>query len=324
MASLTGESLEIFAEMTEPDVVALGGGHGLAVTIRAVRRYASRITAVVATADDGGSTGRLRSGMHIPAPGDLRRCLVAMTGADEQSVTQVEALSRNLLAEALEYRFAGTDVEGHALGNLLLAGLGAVTGDFVEATDEVSRLLGLDPAEARVLPATVEPVELCATTADGAQVSGQVAVSRNKLIEQVRLEPPGAVAPAGVAEAIRNADQIVLGPGSLYTSVLAAVIVDEVREALARTRARRVYVCNLRAETTETRDYDVGRHVEALWAHGIHPEVVLVDTDSPLLLGGLASSRRNGIEVVPADVARPHGLAHDSAKLALALAALVA
>ncbi|MGH9262100.1 MAG: gluconeogenesis factor YvcK family protein, partial [Acidimicrobiales bacterium] len=135
--------------MSGPDVVAVGGGHGLAATIRAVQRYAGCTTAVVSTADDGGSTGRLRSAIDMPAPGDLRRCIEAMAGDEGPP-----------LARALDHRFVGSDVEGHALGNLLLVGLTAATGDFVGAVDELSRLVGLDPAVGRVLPATTDPVVL--------------------------------------------------------------------------------------------------------------------------------------------------------------------
>jgi uncharacterized cofD-like protein len=286
-------------------VVAVGGGHGLAATIRAARRYARRVTAVVSTADDGGSTGRLRSGLSLPAPGDLRHCLAAMAG-DESGP----------LAEALEYRFTGTDVEGHALGNLVLAALTAVTGDFVAAVDEAARLLDLHPDEARVLPATAEPVELRAHTAAGVEVAGQVAVSETSDIERVRVVPGRPPAPEDAVDALLEADQIVLGPGSLYTSVLAAAVVDDVREAVAEGRGQRVYVCNLRAEASETRGYDVAAHVDALARHGVEPDVVVVQSGS-LPLGDL------GVRVVEADVARPHGLAHDSEKLAAALSSLV-
>jgi uncharacterized cofD-like protein len=299
-----------------PRVVAIGGGHGLAATIRAVRGYAAHTTAVVATADDGGSTGRLRSGMAIPAPGDLRRCLVAMAGAEEHP-----------LGRALEYRFAGTDVEGHALGNLLLAGLGAVTGDFLAATAEVARLLGLDPQRARVVPATVEPVELVATTGDGARVAGQVAVGRTEGIARVTLDPAGIKPPDGLPQMVLDADQVVLGPGSLYTSVLAAALVDELREALAATTARRVYVCNLRAEAAETRGYDVARHAAALQRHGVRPDVMVVQSGGPVGLAPdddvTALEAQLGLEIVTADVARPHGMAHDSTKLTSVLADLV-
>lgn len=297
-----------------PHVVAVGGGHGLAVTICAVRRYAGRTTAVVTTADDGGSTGRLRSALRLPAPGDLRRCLVAM--ADPY---RAEAGDRatSPLAAALEYRFTGTDIEGHALGNLLLAGLAEATGDFVEAVDEVGHLLGLDPAEARVLPATADPVVLRAWTRAGREITGQVAVSRAADLERVGLRPADACAPPAVVKALLDADQIVLGPGSLFTSVLAAVVVDDVRQAIEASGARRVYVCNLRAEIGESAGYDVAAHVSALRRHGVEPDVVVVQR------GGLPLGDP-GAEVVEADVTRPNGLAHDSARLAEVLAGLTA
>lgn len=299
------------ADRPGPRVVAIGGGHGLAATIRAVRRYAACTTAVVATADDGGSTGRLRSAKDMPAPGDLRRCLVAMAGIEQLP-----------LGRALEYRFAGTDVEGHALGNLLLKALGEVTGDFTAAVDEVARLLGLDPEVAKVVPATAEPVRLRGVTAEGAEVVGQVAVSTTLGVERVALDPPGARAPGGLVDAVKAADQVVLGPGSLYTSVLAAAVVDELREAVAVSEAQRVYVCNLRAEAAETRGYDVARHVDALRDHGIEPDVVLVHAPRGGS-GGLGIGAGPGVRLVTADVARPHGLAHDSVKLGTALAALI-
>jgi uncharacterized cofD-like protein len=302
--------------MLKPHVVAVGGGHGLAATIRAVRRYAGRTTAVVATADDGGSTGRLRDAMALPAPGDVRHCLVAMTGDDPTGASSP-------LVDALEFRFEGTDVAGHALGNLLLAGLAAVTGDFVAAVDEASRLVGLDPDVARVLPATVEPVVLRATVAGvpGGVLTGQVAISRAGGIDLVAMEPAGARAPAAAVEALVDADQIVLGPGSLYTSVLAAAVVDEVRRGIAESRGRVVYVCNLRAEGTETFGYDVADHVRALRRHGIAPDVVVTQAGG-LPLGGLGELGA-GVELVRADVARPPGVAHDGAKLAGVLAELL-
>jgi uncharacterized cofD-like protein len=298
------------ADADKLHVVAVGGGHGLAATIRAARRYARRVTAVVSTADDGGSTGRLRSGLTLPAPGDVRHCLVAMAGAGGAPEKAAP------LAEALEYRFAGTDVEGHALGNLVLAGLTAVTGDFATAVDEAARLLALDPDEARVLPATAEPVELRARTVAGGEVVGQVAVSQTSGIDRVRIVPERPPAPADAVDALLGADQIVLGPGSLYTSVLAAAGVEDIRRAVAEGRGQRVYVCNLRAEASETRGYDVAAHVAALARHGIEPDVVVVQPGT-LPLGDVRA------RVVEADVARPHGLAHDSEKLADALEALV-
>jgi uncharacterized cofD-like protein len=301
-----------------PRVVAVGGGHGLAATIRATRRYAGCVTAVVATADDGGSTGRLRRDMPaLPAPGDIRRCLAAMA-AEGDAGDHDEPL-----AGALEFRFEGTDIEGHALGNLLLAGLTAVTGDFAAAVDEVARLLGIDPARGRVVPATAEPVRLVGRTAAGAEVAGEVEVSRTGGLRRVRVVATGhgagcPPAPKAVIEALAEADQVVLGPGSLYSSVLSAVAVEDVRDAIAASRGQRVYVCNLRPEPAETLGYDVAAHVEALVRHGVTPDVVVVQP-------GAYRPRPRTLEarVVEVDVARPHGLAHDSAKLGEVLSALL-
>lgn len=289
-----------------PHVVAVGGGHGLAATIRAVRRYAGRTTALVSTADDGGSSGRLRSAIDMPAPGDVRRCVEAMAGA-----------SGHPLTPALEYRFDGTDLAGHALGNLLLAGLHAVTGDFVVATDELSRLLGIDTGAGRVLPATTEPVVLQAHVPGRPPVTGQVTITGTAGIERVVVAPADAAVPDDVVEALVGADQVVLGPGSLFTSVLAAAVVDGVREALKRSPGRRVYVCNVRAEQGETRGYDVADHVEALRRHGIEPDVVIAQR------GGLPLGALRGVEVVETDVVRPNGLAHDPALLGAVLARLL-
>jgi uncharacterized cofD-like protein len=287
-----------------PWVVVLGGGHGLATTIRAVRHYAATTTAVVATADDGGSTGRLRAALDLPAPGDVRRCIEAMAGPDGAP-----------LAGVLGYRFEGTDVAGHALGNLLLAGLVAATGDFVGAVDELCRLVGLDPERGWVVPATVEPVTLRAVTAGGWIVTGQVAVAGTVGIDHVIVEPVEARAPEAALDALAVADQVVIGPGSLYTSVLAAAVVEDVREALKQTPGRRVYVCNVQAEAGETRGYDVAAHVDALRRHGIEPDVVLVQRGA-LPRGYVAA------EVREADIVRPHGLAHDPEKLAKVLRTL--
>jgi len=288
-----------------PRVVALGGGHGLAATIRAARRYASCTTAVVATADDGGSTGRLRGALDMPAPGDVRRCIEAMAGD-----------GAGALAAALGYRFGGTDVEGHALGNLVLAGLAQATGDFVAAVDELCRLVGLDPAVGWVVPATTRPVVLRAETAAGERVAGQVAIAGTVGIERVTVDPVDVPAPDAALDALAAADQVVLGPGSLYTSVLAAAAVDDLREAVKQAPGRRVYVCNVRAEAGETRGYDVAAHVDALRRHGIEPDVVLAQR-------GALTRGDVGAEVVEADVVRPHGLAHDAARLGDALRALV-
>lgn len=281
-------------------VAALGGGHGLAATLRAVRRYAAPVTAVVSVADDGGSSGRLREAFGILPPGDLRKCLVAL--GDPGSVW----------VEAFEYRFGAGELEGHPLGNLVLAGLAEVTGSWAAALEQAGRTIG---AAGRVLPATLVPVVLKANTAEG-EVEGQAAVTRSGAISGVSLVPPDAEAPAEAVEAILHADQVVIGPGSLFTSVLAAATVPRLRDALSATGGRKVYVANLRPQVPETEGYDVADHVAALSDHGVEVDVVVCDPSGI----GVGSPR---VPVVEADLGRPDGLGHDPAKLASVLVDLV-
>jgi uncharacterized cofD-like protein len=287
-------------------VVALGGGHGTAVTLRAARRYADEITAVVSVADDGGSTGRLREQLDVVALGDLRKCLVAL--ADDSSV----------LARAFEHRFdsaaEGTELHGHALGNLILAGLVDTTGDLVSGIDAAAALLC---AAGRVLPATTEKVTLKAE-ADRGEVNGQVAVAAAGRIRRVSLVPGGSSPPPEATAALGRADQVVIGPGSLYTSVLAAVAVPGIAEALAASPGQKVYVCNLHAQIPETEGYDVAAHVGALSEHGVTVDVVLWDSSTGLELGPV------GARAVARPLAGPNGLVHDPARLAQALRDLLA
>ena len=289
-----------------PRVVAIGGGHGQAASLRAIRRYAGDITAVVSVADDGGSSGRLRELLGIPAPGDIRKCLGALLPEG------------STVARALEHRFEGGDLDGHALGNLVIAALAATTGDFVSGVEEACRMLGVC---GRVLPATTTPVVLKAVSS-GAELRGQVAIMEAGHIGQVSLVPPDPDPPLAALEAIAAADQIVIGPGSLYTSVLAACAVPALREAIAaagRNGAQRVYVSNLREQPPETSGYDVAAHVAALAAHGVDPDVVLADS-SGIALGLVPTHLR--VEQTP--LAAPNGLVHSVAKLAHALEGLLA
>ena len=285
-----------------PRVVAIGGGHGLAQTLRAARQYSSELTAVVSVADDGGSSGRLRELLGIPAPGDLRRCIGAL--APEPSA----------LAEALEHRFASGQLAGHAFGHLLIAALASTTGDFVSGVEEAARMMG---AVGRVLPATVVPVVLKAQTASG-ELIGQVRVSKGEEIAIVSLVPPDAPPPPAVLRAIAEADQIVLGPGSLFTSVLAACVVPGIREALRSARAKRVYVANLREQLPETAGFDVARLLEALSAHGVEVDVVVADR-AALPLGQFPDE----VALVIADVAGTGFREHDPKLLGAELALLV-
>ena len=279
-----------------PRVVAIGGGHGLAATLRAVRRYTDHVTAIVSVADDGGSSGRLRELLHIIPPGDLRKCLVAL------------AEPGSLLASSFEFRFSEEELAGHSLGNLILAGLIDGAHDAVAALDEACRLLGV---RGRVLPATTDPVVLKADS-DGGPVAGQVAVMATDKIRRVSLVPADPKAPAEAVAALGQAEQIIVGPGSLFTSVLAAITVPAIHEALRQSTARKIYVCNLRPQIPETESFDVEMHVQALVAHGVEVDVVVCDSD------GLALGNPT-IEIMDTQLARPNGLAHDPAKLASAL-----
>lgn len=270
-----------------PRVVCIGGGHGLAVTLRACRPWAGQLTAIVSVADDGGSSGRLRADHPgLPAPGDVRRCLTTLAAPD-----------RAMLAAALERR-----VDGHAVGNLVLLALTQELGDFDAAVAEVAATLGVAP-NATVLPAATESVDLVGLVGlvdpDGGatrEIRGQVAIeAAADRVRAVRLEPSDPDVPKAAIEAIDAADLVVLGPGSLYGSVLAAVVAPSIQRAVTATAARTVLVQNLRSHTSGDDP------VEALRRHGVEPDVVIDAT---------------------ARIARPNGLAHDPDRLGAALRSL--
>jgi uncharacterized cofD-like protein len=285
-----------------PSVVAIGGGHGTAVTLRAARRYAGTLTGIVSVADDGGSSGRLRELLNIVALGDIRKCLVAL--ADQDSA----------LAVAFGRRYDEGELAGHALGNLILAGLIDATGDLLAGVREAGVLLG---ARGDVLPATTEPVVLKAESATGT-VAGQVAVKGTGDIRTISLVPGDALAPPLALERIGEADQIVIGPGSLFTSVLAAVAAGGVAEAVASSEAQVVYVCNLRQEVRETEGYDVAAHIEALARHDVAVDVVLCDT-----IGGMGIGTTD-VTVRDVPLTGENTLVHGPAQLAQALSDLLA
>jgi uncharacterized cofD-like protein len=292
----------------DPRVVALGGGHGLAHALTAIRSYAGELTAVVSVADDGGSSGRLRRDLQVAAPGDLRKCLVALAGADGPWV------------EAFEHRFRSGELAGHALGNLVLVGLAESLGDLTMALDEAGRLVH---AVGRVLPATTDPVTIEATVG-GREVVGQVAImeaGRDARITNLRLSPADARAPAPALEAIAAADQIVLAPGSLFTSIAAVLCVPAIREAIARAPGRVVQVCNLDTEA-ETTGLDGTDHLRAVLDHGGRVDTFLYDRDVGLHVDD-ATVRALGVSPAPANIADGRAPAHDHDQLAKALGALL-
>ncbi len=278
-------------------VVAVGGGHGTAVSLRALRQLSDDVTGVVSVADDGGSTGRLRAMLNVAAVGDLRKCLGAL--ADPE----------NPLTSSFEHRFNVGELDGHAVGNLLLVGLLDATGDLEESVRAVAQVMGVTGT---IVPASCEGVVLVASTDEG-PTRGQTQVARSSSIKRISVEPANAAAPIVAVEAIENADLVVIGPGSLFTSVLAACVIPGITQALAGTGAHKVYVANLRPQVPETADYSLADHVDALARHGVAPDVVLVDANSTF------ADQRCKLPVVVADVAGANGLVHDARKLAEAL-----
>lgn len=236
-------------EFQGPYVVAIGGGHGLARTLKAALRYAGRVDAIVTVADDGGSSGRLTPHIDIPPPGDIRQCLIALTPEDSK------------WRDVFEYRFDSADVAGHSLGNLILAGLADIEGSFEKALIRAENILG---TMGSVIPAS--PVHLALEVDSGGEtVTGQVAVSLLRgRIDAIRVSPESAVATPRAVAAIRAADQIILGPGSLMTSTIAAMLVPGITEAINTSDARLVYVANIVTQDGETLAMDGVDHLEAL------------------------------------------------------------
>jgi len=233
-------------------VVAIGGGTGLSTLLRGLKRATTNLTAVVTVTDDGGSSGRLQKELGILPPGDIRNCLVAL--ADDEA----------LVTDLFQYRFSeGDGLTGHSFGNLFLAAMTAITGNFDRAVKESSSVLNV---KGRVLPATLETVRLCATLVDGSTVHGETNISRShEPIARLWLEPPGAQPLPEVLEAIRGADAIVLGPGSLYTSILPNFLVEGIARAVAESSALKIYICNVMTQPGETDAFTASTHLRTLF-----------------------------------------------------------
>lgn len=284
-----------------PSVVALGGGHGLAATLRAARGYAGELTGIVSVGDDGGSSGRLRTEFGVAPPGDVRRCLSALATVD------------SLLARSLEHRFDEGTLQGHPIGNLLLTGLAMVAGDLQSAIDEVGRLVG---AAGRIFPATMVPVTLIADS-DHGTLAGQVTIERATGIKNLRFDPADPPVSTAAVEAVRSADQVLIGPGSLFTSVLATAVVPAIRDALHQTNAQRVFIANVANDKAEARGFGLAEHLDALVDHDLKIDAVIA---SP----GSCAGRELSTPVVEIDVAHDDGWSHDPAKLGPVLARVLA
>lgn len=236
-----------------PRIVVIGGGTGLSVLLRGLKRYTSNLTAIVTVADDGGSSGRLRGDLGILPPGDIRNCLVAL--ADKES----------LMEELLQYRFPSGELAGHNLGNLLLAALNDLNGGFHEAVNSLSEVLAI---RGQVLPATLENVVLGAELSDGTLVHGESVIPLCKRrIKRVFLEPEDCYPVAEALQAIEEADAVVLGPGSLYTSIIPNLLVRGIPDAIKKSSALKIYVCNVMTQPGETDGYSASDHLKAILNH---------------------------------------------------------
>ncbi len=271
-----------------PHVVAVGGGHGLSIALRAALSYAGRVDAIVSVADDGGSSGRLVPHLDIPPPGDIRKCLIALTPVD------------STWKRLFEYRFESADVAGHSLGNLILAGLADIEGSFEEALIRAERLLG---AAGSVIPACRERLVLEAES-EGVHLTGQMTISKHRgRIDAISVQPATAAATPRAIDAIERADQIVLGPGSLMTSTIAAMRVPGITEAINRSRAQLVWVGNLITQDGETLGMDGVDHLDALIRlTGVRPPGAIVGHEQVIH----AAPPLEGIEFEP-DIVATYG-----------------
>ena len=237
----------------EPGIVVIGGGTGLSVLLKGLKKYSSELTAVVTVSDDGGSSGRLRAELGVLPPGDIRNCLVAL------------AETETLMDRVFQHRFYQEgSLQGHNLGNLLLVALTEITGDFVSAIREVSRVLAV---RGRVLPATLEQVTLGAAMADGSTVYGETAIRQySSRIEKLFLVPECQPIPETL-QAITEADAIIIGPGSLFTSIIPNLLVQGVVDAIATSNAVTFYISNIMTELGETDGFDAADHLKVIVDH---------------------------------------------------------
>lgn len=308
-------------------VVVIGGGTGLSVLLRGIKKHTSNITAVVNVADDGGSSGRLREHGYAP-PGDIRNCLVALADVEP------------LMEDLFQYRFRGmgNDFDGHSFGNLFIAALTDVTGNFEKAVKATSKVLSI---RGRVLPATLDDVKLGAHLENGETVIGQTKVNQaHAPIERAFLEPACPRALPEVLEAIRDATVIVIGPGSLYSSIMPNLLVPEIAAAVRASKALKIYVCNVMTQPREALGYSASDHVRSILRHAGEGliDYVLVNTQKPST-PVLERYRQAGADYVEPDIENISALGmvpitgdfinetlvvrHDSQKLADAIFLLV-
>ncbi|HEY0827760.1 MAG TPA: gluconeogenesis factor YvcK family protein [Bacilli bacterium] len=272
-----------------PRVVVIGGGTGLSVMLRGLKEQPLDLTAIVTVADDGGSSGILRKEMQMPPPGDIRNVLIALADVEP------------MLAQMLQYRFhTGNGLAGHSLGNLILAAMRDITGDFVTGVKELSKVLAV---RGRVLPASGKAIVLKAIMEDGSIVEGESKIPTTGLrIKKVFIEPANAHPLEEALQALRDADAIIIGPGSLYTSIIPNLLVPQMVQTIAASEAVRIYVCNVMTQPGETDDFSVSDHLQAIYDHiGLHLFNYVIVNNSGIPPDVQAKYAEKGAKVVNLD-----------------------
>lgn len=244
-----------------PKIVAIGGGTGLSMLLRGIKNITNNVTAVVTVGDDGGSSGRLREEMGVLPPGDIRNCIAAL--ADDE----------DLVTKLFQYRFkTGEGLEGHSFGNLFLTALCSITGDMVRAVKESSNVLSI---RGRVLPSTLDDMKLVAEMEDGRIIHGESNIPEaHGKIKRLFTDPQNCKALDDVIEAIKDAELIILGPGSLYTSVTPNLLIKDIAEEISKSKAKKIYVCNIMTQPGETDGYTVSDHIKALMQHANSRKII--------------------------------------------------
>lgn len=313
-----------------PHITVIGGGNGLSTMLRGLKNYTGNITAIVTEADDGGGSGILREDLGMPPPGDVRNCMEALANVEP------------LMGELMHYRFTEGSLCGQSFGNLFLAALNGISDSFDQAVSRMSDVLAIT---GRVLPVTTADIQLEAQLEDGTTVLGESKIfhckkSRNCRICRVRLLPAHPKALPEAIEAIQAADMIILGPGSLYTSIIPNLLVDGIVDAIAASTALKVYVCNVMTQEGETEDYTAGDHIEAIFRHSLPDlfDLCLVNS-APIpmdiarryeaegaapIVCDTEKCARLGVEIIKRPISTVEGgyVRHDSDRLAWELIAL--
>ncbi|TFB24341.1 YvcK family protein [Filobacillus milosensis] len=305
-----------------PKVVVIGGGTGLPVLLRGLRQFPVNLTAIVTVFDDGGSTGRLREDLSIPAPGDIRKVIASMSDVEPT------------LMKLFQHRFEnGNGLSGHSLGNLILAGMTSITGDFYKGIKEISRVFNV---KGRIYPIANANMYLKAEFIDGTVVRGESNIPKvGKRIKRVFYDPPQIQPLPEAVQAIKRAEMIVIAPGSLYTSIIPNLLAPEIKQALKEAKAQKYYICNIMTQYGETSGYKASDHIEALHRHVgvpfIDEIVVHSETINPTIKAGYAKEKAEpvicdgdalfdqGVTVLKGDIASLHSdgtLKHDEHKIA--------